>query len=155
MVSTGGAVAAAPFSAEGDNGRGGPANVARLVHAYEQAGAAAIQLEDQVSPKRCGHMEGKEIVSLADAAAKIRAACAGRSSAQFKIVARTDARAVEGFDEALRRGEAFLKAGADILFIEAPQSESELRTVAEKFKGTPLVANIGEYGKAPWLSLDA
>ena len=150
-----GAIAPVPLIADGDNGHGGPANVARLVRAYEQAGAAAIQLEDQVSPKRCGHMEGKEIVSLADAAAKIRAACEARSSAQFKIVARTDARAVEGFDEALRRGEAFLKAGADILFIEAPQSESELRTIAEKFKGTPLVANIVEDGKTPWLSLDA
>jgi 2-methylisocitrate lyase-like PEP mutase family enzyme len=150
-----GAIAPVPLLADGDNGHGGPANVARLVRAYERAGAAAIQLEDQVSPKRCGHMEGKEIVPLADAVAKIRSACAARSSASFKIVARTDARGVTGMDEALRRGEAFLSAGADALFIEAPQSEAELRVVAETFAGTPLVANMVEDGKTPWLAPDA
>ena len=147
-----GAIAPVPLVADGDNGHGGPLDVVHLVRAYEQAGASAIQLEDQVMPKRCGHMEGKEIVSLSEAAAKIRAACAARSSASFKIVARTDARAVEGLDEALRRGEAFLKAGADVLFVEAPQSEAELRKVAETFKGTALVANTVEDGKTPWLA---
>lgn len=147
-----GAIAPVPLVADGDNGHGGPLDVVRLVRAYEQAGASAIQLEDQVIPKRCGHMEGKEIVSRAEAAAKIRAASAGRSSASFKIVARTDARAVEGLDEALRRGEEFLKAGADVLFIEAPQSEAELSTIAQTFKGVPLVANMVEDGKTPWLS---
>jgi 2-methylisocitrate lyase-like PEP mutase family enzyme len=147
-----GAIAPLPLIADGDNGHGGPNNVARLVRAYEQTGARAIQLEDQVMPKRCGHMEGKEIVSFEDAVAKIRAANEARSSREFKIVARTDARAVEGLDEALRRGEAFLKAGADILFIEAPQSEAELKTVAETFKGTPLLANMVEDGKTPWSS---
>src|SRR5215472_4288388 len=150
-----GAIAPVPLVADGDNGHGGPLNVVRLVRAYEQAGASAIQLEDQVMPKRCGHMEGKEIVSASEAAAKIRAACAGRDSESFKIIARTDARAVEGLDEALRRGEAFLKAGADALFIEAPQSEAELRRVAETFKGTALVANMVEDGKTSWLSPDA
>jgi 2-methylisocitrate lyase-like PEP mutase family enzyme len=144
------AIAPVPLVADGDNGHGGPNNVARLVAGYEQAGASAIQLEDQVMPKRCGHMEGKEIVSRDDAVAKISAANAARSSSEFKIVARTDARAVEGLDEALRRGEAFLKAGADILFIEAPQSETELKTIAETFKGTPLLANMVEDGKTPW-----
>jgi len=147
-----GAIAPVPLVADGDNGHGGPANVARLVRAYEQAGAAAIQLEDQVMPKRCGHMEGKEIVPRTEAVAKIRAACAARSSSSFKIVARTDARGVEGFDEALERGEAFLKAGADVLFVEAPQSENELRKVAETFKGVALVANMVEDGKTPWLT---
>ena len=150
-----GAIAPVPLIADGDNGHGGPANVARLVQAYERAGAAAIQLEDQVMPKRCGHMEGKEIVPIADAVAKIDAARAARAAASFKIVARTDARAVAGLDEALRRGEAFLKAGADILFIEAPQSEEELRIVAKTFSGTPLVANMVEDGKTPWMSNDA
>lgn len=147
-----GAIAPVPLVADGDNGHGGPANVARLVRAYEQAGAVAIQLEDQALPKRCGHMEGKEIVALKDAVAKIGAACAARSSARFKIVARTDARAVEGLDEALRRGEAFLKAGADILFIEAPRTEAELARIARRFPATPLVANMVEDGKTPFLS---
>jgi 2-methylisocitrate lyase-like PEP mutase family enzyme len=144
------AIAPVPLVADGDNGHGGPLDVVQLVRSYERAGASAIQLEDQVMPKRCGHMEGKEIVSLSEAAAKIRAACAARSTASFKIMARTDARAVEGLDEALRRGEAFLKAGADALFIEAPQSEAELRKIAATFKGALLVANMVEDGKTPW-----
>jgi len=147
-----GAATPTPVVADGDNGHGGPANVARLVQAYEQAGASAIQLEDQVMPKRCGHMEGKEVVPVADAAAKIAAAREARRSRSFKIVARTDARSVEGLDEALRRGEAFLRAGADILFVEAPQSEEELREIAGAFAGTPLVANMVEDGKTPWMS---
>ncbi len=146
------AIAPVPLVADGDNGYGGPTNVARLVRAYEKAGAACIQLEDQVSPKRCGHMDGKEVVSRADAVAKIRAAAKARSTPAFKIMARTDARATDGLDEALARGEAFLKAGADILFIEAPRSEDELRTIAERFRGVPLVANLVEDGKTPMLS---
>ncbi|HEY1979427.1 MAG TPA: isocitrate lyase/PEP mutase family protein [Xanthobacteraceae bacterium] len=147
-----GAATPVPLIADGDNGYGGPANVARLVRAYERGGASAIQLEDQVSPKRCGHMAGKEIVSLDEACAKIRAACAARTSAAFKIVARTDARAVDGLAHALRRCEAFLQAGADILFIEAPESEQELKEIAEAFTGTPLIANLVEDGRTPWLS---
>lgn len=141
-----------PLIADGDNGHGGPLNAARLTRAYEQAGAACIQLEDQVFPKRCGHMENKEVVSRADAAQKIRAAVEARSAPAFKIMARTDARATHNLDEALARGEAFLKAGADILFIEAPRDEAELRRIADTFKGTPLVANIVEDGKTPLLS---
>jgi 2-methylisocitrate lyase-like PEP mutase family enzyme len=152
VLAIAGAIAPVPLVADGDNGHGGPLDVVRLVRAYEQAGANAIQLEDQVIPKRCGHMEGKEIVSRSEAAAKIRAACAGRSSASFKVIARTDARAVEGLDEALRRGEDFLNAGADVLFIEAPQSEAELAKIGQTFKGTPLVANLVEDGKTPWLA---
>lgn len=145
------AIAPVPLIADGDNGHGGPLNVARMVRAYEQAGAQCIQLEDQVSPKRCGHMEGKDVVSLEDAAAKIRAAVDARSSPAFKIMARTDTRATHNLDEALRRGEAFLKAGADILFIEAPRSESEMEKIAATFKGTPLLANMVEDGKTPML----
>jgi 2-methylisocitrate lyase-like PEP mutase family enzyme len=147
-----GAIAPVPLIADGDNGHGGPLNVARMVRAYEQAGAQCIQLEDQVSPKRCGHMEDKDVVSLEEAAAKIRAAADARSSPAFKIMARTDARATHDLDEALRRGEAFLKAGADILFIEAPRSESEMQKVAQTFKGTSLLANLVEDGKTPMLS---
>ncbi len=144
-----GAIAPVPLIADGDNGYGGPANVARLVCAYEQAGAQCIQLEDRVMPKRCGHMDGKEVVSVADAAAKIRAAVATRTSSAFKIMARTDARSAHGLDEALARGEAFLRAGADILFIEAPQSEAELRKIAARFGGACLVANMVDGGKTP------
>lgn len=142
-----------PLIADGDNGHGGPLNAAQLTRAYERAGAAAIQLEDQVLPKRCGHMEDKEVVSRTEAAQKIRAAAQARTSKVFKIVARTDARATHGLDEALARGDDFLKAGADVLFIEAPRSEEELRTVAETFKGTALVVNLVEDGKTPLLSV--
>jgi 2-methylisocitrate lyase-like PEP mutase family enzyme len=122
------------------------------VRSYEEAGVECIQLEDQVSPKRCGHMDGKEVVDREEAIAKIRAAAAARSSGHFKIMARTDARATHDLDEAMARGEAFLAAGADVLFIEAPQSEAELRAIAERFKGVPLVANIVEDGKTPILA---
>jgi 2-methylisocitrate lyase-like PEP mutase family enzyme len=148
-------IAPVPLIADGDNGHGGPLNVANLVRAYEREGAQCIQLEDQVSPKRCGHMEGKEVIPLADAAAKIRAAVDARSSKSFKIMARTDARATHDLDEALRRGEALLKAGSDILFIEAPRSEDELAKIAKTFPGTPLVANLVEDGKTPMFSPDA
>jgi 2,3-dimethylmalate lyase len=147
------AISPVPLIADGDNGHGGPANVARLVRAYEQAGAQCIQLEDQVSPKRCGHMDGKEVVSLADAVAKIRAAVAARTSPRFKIMARTDAIATNGIDEALRRAGAFLDAGADILFVEAPRSEAELVRIATAFPRAPLVANMVEDGKTPLVSV--
>ena len=142
-----------PLIADGDNGHGGPLNAAKLARAYERAGAAAIQLEDQVLPKRCGHMEDKEVVSRAEAAQKIRAAAEARDSKAFKIIARTDARATHGLDEALARGDAFLKAGADVLFIEAPRSAEEMRRVAETFKGVPLLINLVEDGKTPLLSV--
>lgn len=143
-----------PLIADGDNGHGGIANVERLVRGYEQAGAAAIQLEDQVLPKRCGHMEGKEVVSLEEGAAKIAAAVRARTSSDFLIIARTDARAISGLDDALRRADAYLKAGADLLFVEAPQSEAELKAIGERFKGVPLVANMVEHGKTPILSTE-
>ncbi len=157
MIERTGVIAAAceavPLIADGDNGHGGPLNAAKLTRAYERAGAAAIQLEDQVLPKRCGHMEGKEVIPRAEAAQKIRAASEARASKNFKIVARTDARATHDLDEALRRGDDFLKAGADVLFIEAPRTPEELRRVAETFKGVPLLANLVEDGKTPLLSV--
>lgn len=141
-----------PLVADGDNGHGGPLNAARLTRLYEQAGAACIQLEDQVFPKRCGHMENKEVISTPEAAAKIRAAVDARGDTNFKIMARTDARSVNGLKDALKRAEAYLNAGADILFVEAPRSEKELVKVAETFPNTPLVANMVEDGKTPYLT---
>ncbi len=146
------ASAPVPLIADGDDGHGGVLNVERLVRAYEAAGAACIQLEDQAFPKRCGHMEGKVLIPRAEAAAKIAAAAGARRSKDFLIMARTDAIAVDGFDDALRRAEAFLEAGADLLFVEAPRSPQELRTIAETFRGARLVANLVEDGKTPWLT---
>jgi 2-methylisocitrate lyase-like PEP mutase family enzyme len=141
-----------PVIADGDNGYGGVFNVERLVRHYEQVGVSCIQLEDQVNPKRCGHMENKEVVSMIDATAKISAAVAARSTDNFLIMARTDARATHGLDEALRRAEAFLMAGADILFVEAPRTVAEMQIVKDTFPDTPLVANMVEDGKTPALS---
>ncbi|XOV86591.1 MAG: oxaloacetate decarboxylase [Pseudomonadota bacterium] len=139
-----------PVIADGDNGYGGPLNVARTVEAYEKAGVACIQLEDQVHPKRCGHMENKQVVSRDEAVEKIRAAVSARSDPAFLVMARTDSRATDSLKEALVRAELFLQAGADILFVEAPRSEAEMATVAATFRGTPLVINLVEDGKTPW-----
>lgn len=141
-----------PLIADADNGHGGVLNVARMVQLYEQAGVQCIQLEDQVMPKRCGHMNSKEVIDRQEAKAKITAAVDARSSDDFLIMARTDARGVLGFKEALRRGEDFAEAGADILFIEAPQNREELETVCKTFSGIHLVANMVEDGKTPYLS---
>ncbi len=147
------ACAGTPLIADGDTGHGGVLNVARMVRLYEQAGAAAIQIEDQVFPKRCGHMAGKAVIEMGEAASKIKAAVAARASRDFLIIARTDARAVTTFDDALRRGDAFAEAGADVIFIEAPQSLEEMRKVAETFTGIALVANMVEDGKTPYLDI--
>jgi 2-methylisocitrate lyase-like PEP mutase family enzyme len=141
-----------PVIADGDNGYGGVYNVARLVRNYEQAGVACIQLEDQVNPKRCGHMENKEVVGLEEATQKIAAAVSARHSKDFLIMARTDARATHDLSEALRRAEAFLNAGADLLFIEAPRSVAEMQTIQGAFPEVPLVANMVEDGKTPDLT---
>ena len=146
------AAAPVPLIADGDNGHGGSANIERMVQAYEQAGAAAIQLEDQVLPKRCGHMDGKELVGREEAVARIRTAVAARTSIDFLVIARTDARSVKGMDEALWRADAFLSAGADILFVEAPQSIEELQQIGNHFRGVPLMANMVEDGKTPRLA---
>lgn len=145
------ASAPVPLIADGDNGHGGELNIARIVRMFEQVGVQCIQLEDQVFPKRCGHMASKEVIARVEAKSKIESAVSARRSTDFLIMARTDARAVIGMDEALRRGEDFLEAGADLLFIEAPQSPEELRRVAETFSGARLVANMVEDGKTPYL----
>ncbi|MCH2347809.1 MAG: isocitrate lyase/PEP mutase family protein [Pseudomonadales bacterium] len=148
------AVGDTPLIADGDNGYGGEHSVARLVNAYEQAGVQSIQLEDQVSPKRCGHMDKKQVVTLEEAVSKIGIAVRSRQSKEFLIMARTDTRATHGLDEALRRGEAFLKAGADMLFIEAPESIEEMEIIKQEFPDTVLVANMVEEGKTPELALN-
>jgi len=148
------AIGDTPLIADGDNGYGGVHNVSRLVNAYEKIGVQCIQLEDQVIPKRCGHMNNKEIVDLEEATAKIRAAIQSRDSNNFLIAARTDSRATHDLDEALRRGDAFLNAGADILFIEAPQSIDEMRIIKNEFPDANLIANIVEGGKTPELDFE-
>jgi 2-methylisocitrate lyase-like PEP mutase family enzyme len=141
-----------PFLADGDTGYGGLLNVDRTVRGYAAAGAAGIQIEDQEFPKKCGHTEFRRVIPADDAVAKIRVAVEARPSADFLIVARTDARYAEGMDAALRRAERFLEAGADVLFVESPESLEELRRIAEAFKGANLLANMVEGGRTPYLS---
>lgn len=141
-----------PLIADADNGYGNELNVARTVELYEKAGVAAIQLEDQVSPKKCGHMDNKSIIPYDEAVKKVRAATRARSDSNTLIIARTDARAVEGIDDALRRCFAFAEEGADIIFFEAPQSVEEIELVANELKGVTLMANMVETGKTPLLT---
>ncbi len=143
-----------PFIADGDTGYGGLLNVDRTVRGYAAAGAAGIQLEDQEFPKKCGHTEFRRVIPADEAVDKIRVAVDARPSRDFLIVARTDARYSHGMDEALRRAERFLEAGADILFVESPESPEELRRVAETFKGAALLANMVEGGRTPYLSAE-
>jgi 2-methylisocitrate lyase-like PEP mutase family enzyme len=138
-----------PVIADADTGYGNAINVIRTVQAYEDAGVAAIHLEDQVSPKRCGHMEGKQLVPPAEMVTKVRAAVAARRSPNFTIIARTDARAVEGIEGAIERGALYRKAGADVLFIEAPETEQDVEAIATAFSGVPLLFNWAEGGKTP------
>ena len=147
-----GAANGIPVIADGDNGYGGEYNVARLVQAYEAAGVQCIQLEDQVNPKRCGHMENKQVVPLEEAVSKIEMAVQSRATDSFLVMARTDARATHDLAEAIRRGKAFVEAGADILFIEAPRTVEELEQVKLNFPSIPLVANMVEEGKTPELT---
>ena len=138
-----------PVIADADTGYGNPINVIRTVHEYEAAGVSAIHLEDQVMPKKCGHMEGKQVVPAAEMAAKVAAAVAARRSPEFLIIARTDARAVEGLEAALQRARIYREAGADVLFVEAPRSTEEIETVARTFPDVPLLFNYAEGGKTP------
>lgn len=140
-----------PLIADGDTGYGGLLNIDHSVRGYEAAGAAAIQIEDQEFPKKCGHTPGRRVVPLDEAARRIKVAAQARSSRDFLIVARTDARTSLGLDEALRRGEAFLKAGADVLFIESPETLEEMRTIGRTFD-VPLLVNMVEGGRTPVLS---
>jgi len=140
-----------PLIADGDTGYGGLLNVEHTIRGYERAGAAVIQLEDQEFPKKCGHTPGRRVIPIEDAVAKIKVAVDSRDSKDFLILARTDARGGYGLDEALKRGEAFAEAGADIIFIESPQSVEEMERVGQTFKGMPMLANMVEGGLTPIL----
>jgi len=142
-----------PVIADADTGYGNPLNVIRTVGAYEAAGVAGIHVEDQVAPKKCGHMEGKLVIPAPEMAAKIRAAVEARAQPEFVIIARTDARAVEGMEPALERARLYREAGADALFIEALVSEAEVEEAARAFPGVPLLFNWAEGGKTPPVSL--
>jgi 2-methylisocitrate lyase-like PEP mutase family enzyme len=142
-----------PVIADADTGYGNPLNVIRTVGAYEAAGVAGIHIEDQVAPKKCGHMEGKLVIGAQEMAAKVRAAVEARAQPEFVIIARTDARAVEGLEQALERARLYREAGADALFIEALVSEAEVEEAARAFPGVPLLFNWAEGGKTPPVTL--
>ncbi len=143
-----------PVIADADTGYGNPLNVIRTVREYEQAGVAGLHLEDQVLPKRCGHMAGKQVVDSTEFLQRIEAAVAARTNPDLVIIARTDARAPLGLDEAIERARRCEDAGADMLFIEALTSEEELEVVATSFPHTPLVYNWVDGGRSPLLGLD-
>ena len=143
-----------PVIADADTGYGNPLNVIRTVGAYEAAGVAGIHIEDQVAPKKCGHMEGKLVIPAEEMAEKVRAAVDARAQPEFVIIARTDARAVEGLERALERARMYRQAGADVLFIEALTSEAEAEEAVRAFPGVPLLFNWAEGGKTPPIGLD-
>ena len=142
-----------PLIVDVDTGYGNPLTVSKLVNDLQRIGASGIFLEDQVWPKRCGHMRGKEVIAADEYIQKLRAALAASANKEFTIVARTDARAPLGLDEAIERGKLYYKEGADVVFVEAPQSEDELREIPKKINA-PLLANMIENGVTPTFSAD-
>ncbi len=143
-----------PVIADADTGYGNPLNVIRTVAAFEAAGVAGIHIEDQVAPKKCGHLDGKLVIPAEEMAAKVRAAADARARPEFVIIARTDARAVEGLERALDRARLYREAGADVLFIEAVVTEAEAEEAVRAFPGVPLLFNWAEGGKTPPVSLE-
>jgi 2,3-dimethylmalate lyase len=141
-----------PLIADADTGYGNPLNVIRTVREYERAGVAALHLEDQVFPKKCGHIAGKAVIPMKEFAEKIRAAAENRTDPDFVIIARTDARAVNGIDDAIERGLRYREAGADVIFVEAPTSREEIERVAREIKA-PLLSNQVPGGKTPGLTV--
>lgn len=140
-----------PIICDADTGYGGLLNVAHTVRGYERAGAAGIQLEDQEFPKKCGHTPGRRVIAQHDMAQKIRVAVEARQDSDMLIIARTDARTALGLDEAMRRCDAYLEAGADVLFLESPETEQELEAIGKRFDA-PLIINVVEGGRTPQLS---
>lgn len=140
-----------PVIADADTGYGNALNVMRTVREYEGAGVAGLHIEDQVAPKRCGHFSGKEVISREEMIGKIKAALDSRRDQNLVIIARTDARAVMGLQEAIERGVAYAEAGADMIFVDAPESAEELSLIARSIPA-PLMANLSEGGKTPLLS---
>jgi len=146
---------ATPLIVDADNGYGNALNVQRTVRLFERAGASAIQLEDQSYPKRCGHLQEKRLVSAQEMAGKIKAACDARADGGTLIIARTDAVAVEGFDAAIKRAALYRDAGADVLFVEAPGSTTQLKDIPRQLAdGTPLMANMVEGGMTPMFNAE-
>ena len=143
-----------PVIADADTGYGNAINLVRTVREYERVGVAAIHIEDQITPKRCGHLDGKEVIPLAEMDAKLVAALASRTDPDFCIIARTDARGVHGFDDAIIRGRAFAKLGVDAVFVEAPQSEEELEKIPRAIPNVPLLVNVFKGGKTPMLPVE-
>jgi 2-methylisocitrate lyase-like PEP mutase family enzyme len=143
-----------PVIADADTGYGNPINTRRTIRDYEKAGVAGVHIEDQVWPKRCGHLAGKRVIPAAEMVAKIKAACDARHDPDFLVIARCDAIAVEGLEAALARGERYREAGADMLFIEAPVGRAEVERVANHFRGVPLLYNMAASGKTPDLPAD-
>ena len=143
-----------PVIADADTGYGNAINVIRTVREYEKTGVAGFHIEDQVSPKKCGHYEGKEVISRAEMVGKIKAAADTRRDAEMVIIARSDARAIEGLEAAIDRVNAYLEAGADVGFVEAPQTVEELRVVGREVRG-PALVNVFEGGKTPMLGATA
>jgi carboxyvinyl-carboxyphosphonate phosphorylmutase len=155
MVSNAAAMASTvsiPLIADADTGYGGSLNVYRAVREYEKAGVAALHIEDQVFPKRCGHLDGKQVVAAEDMVIKLRAAVEARSDEDFVLIARTDALAVTGLDDTLRRCHAYAEAGADVLFVEAVRTREETERIAREIS-IPLLYNFVEHGKSPLLSV--
>jgi len=144
-------VTSIPLICDADTGYGNAVNVMRTVWEFERAGASGIHIEDQVAPKRCGHLEGKDVITVDEMRGKIRAACRARTDPDFLVIARVDARSALGFDEAVVRGRAYFEAGADVIFPEALETEEEFRRYAEEVEA-PLLANMTEFGKSPYLS---
>ena len=143
-----------PTVADADTGYGNAINTYRTIRDYEKAGVAGVHIEDQSWPKRCGHLAGKQVIPVDEMVSKLKAACDARRDADFVVIARTDAIAVEGMDAALERGERYREAGADVLFIEAPVGMENVQRVSERFKGVPLLYNMAASGKTPDLSVE-
>jgi len=143
-----------PVIADADTGYGNAVNLVRTVREFERAGVAAIHIEDQITPKRCGHLDGKEVISITEMANKLKAALGARTDDNFCIIARTDARGVHGFDDAIERARVFAKLGVDAIFVEAPQSEDELAEIPRRLPGVPLLVNVFKGGKTPMLPMD-
>jgi 2-methylisocitrate lyase-like PEP mutase family enzyme len=142
-----------PIIADADTGYGNAVNLVRTVREFERAGVAAIHIEDQITPKRCGHLDGKEVISITEMANKLKAALGARTDDNFCIIARTDTRGVHGFDDAIERARVFAKLGVDAIFVEAPQSEDELAEIPRRLPGVPLLVNVFKGGKTPMLPM--
>ncbi|MBW1804116.1 MAG: isocitrate lyase/PEP mutase family protein [Deltaproteobacteria bacterium] len=143
-----------PLICDADSGYGNPINVIRMIKEYERAGVAGIHMEDQIAPKRCGHFKGKRVLPAEEMVKKIEAARYAREDEDFLLIARTDARSVLGLEEAIRRAQMYVESGADMLFVESPQSVEELKIISAELAGTPLLVNMVEGGKTPVLSFD-